>query len=59
MAASIPNPEARIGDTLRGRRGLVVGIAEVGGVVAFLVGRAASGRTGDTIHAAGGLHHVA
>jgi enoyl-[acyl-carrier protein] reductase I len=34
-------------------------IAEVGRVVAFLVGGASSGMTGDTIYVDGGLHHVA
>jgi enoyl-[acyl-carrier protein] reductase I len=37
----------------------LVDIAEVGRVVAFLVGPAASGMTGDTIHVDGGLHNVA
>lgn len=40
-----------------GRR--LVDIAEVGRVVAFLVGGAASGLTGDTIYVDAGLHHVA
>ncbi|WPP03236.1 enoyl-ACP reductase FabI [Methylocella tundrae] len=37
----------------------LVDIAEVGRVVAFLVGTAASGMTGDTIYVDGGLHNVA
>ena len=37
----------------------LVDIAEVGRVVAFLVGPAASGMTGDTIYVDGGLHDVA
>ena len=37
----------------------LVDIAEVGRVVAFLVGGAASGMTGDTIYVDGGLHNVA
>jgi enoyl-[acyl-carrier protein] reductase I len=37
----------------------LVDLAEVGRVVAFLVGPAASGMTGDTIYVDGGLHHVA
>lgn len=37
----------------------LVDIAEVGRVVAFLVGGAASGITGDTIYVDGGLHNVA
>ncbi|MCB4823934.1 enoyl-ACP reductase FabI [Roseicella sp. GB24] len=37
----------------------LVDIAEVGRVVAFLVGGAASGITGDTIFVDGGLHNVA
>ncbi|MBL6454055.1 enoyl-ACP reductase FabI [Belnapia sp. T6] len=37
----------------------LVDIAEVGRVVAFLVGGAASGMTGDTIFVDGGLHNVA
>ena len=37
----------------------LVDIAEVGRVVAFLVGGASSGMTGDTIYVDGGLHHVA
>lgn len=40
-----------------GRR--LVDIAEVGRVVAFLVGGAASGMTGDVIYVDAGLHHVA
>jgi enoyl-[acyl-carrier protein] reductase I len=37
----------------------LVDIAEVGRVVAFLVGGAASGMTGDVIYVDAGLHHVA
>jgi enoyl-[acyl-carrier protein] reductase I len=37
----------------------LVDIAEVGRVVAFLVGGGASGMTGDTIYVDGGLHNVA
>ncbi|WP_456306775.1 enoyl-ACP reductase FabI [Paracraurococcus lichenis] len=37
----------------------LVDIAEVGRVVAFLVGPASSGMTGDTIYVDGGLHNVA
>ena len=37
----------------------LVDIAEVGRVVAFLVGDAASGVTGDTIYVDAGLHIVA
>ena len=37
----------------------LVDIAEVGRVVAFLVGGAASGMTGDTIYVDAGLHNVA
>jgi enoyl-[acyl-carrier protein] reductase I len=37
----------------------LVDIAEVGRVVAFLVGPASSGMTGDTIYIDGGLHNVA
>ncbi|MBX9700547.1 MAG: enoyl-ACP reductase FabI [Acetobacteraceae bacterium] len=37
----------------------LVGIDEVGRVVAFLVGGASSGMTGDTIYVDGGLHNVA
>lgn len=37
----------------------LVDIAEVGRVVAFLVGGASSGMTGDTIHVDAGLHNVA
>jgi enoyl-[acyl-carrier protein] reductase I len=37
----------------------LVEIAEVGRVVAFLVGGGASGMTGDTIYVDGGLHNVA
>ena len=37
----------------------LVDIAEVGRVVAFLVGGSASGMTGDTIYVDAGLHHVA
>jgi enoyl-[acyl-carrier protein] reductase I len=37
----------------------LVDIAEIGRVVAFLVGGAASGMTGDTIFVDGGLHNVA
>ncbi len=37
----------------------LVDIAEIGRVVAFLVGGAASGMTGDTIYVDGGLHNVA
>ncbi|HUO53135.1 MAG TPA: enoyl-ACP reductase FabI [Rhodoblastus sp.] len=37
----------------------LVDIAEVGRVVAFLAGGAASGMTGDTIYIDGGLHNVA
>jgi enoyl-[acyl-carrier protein] reductase I len=37
----------------------LVDIAEVGRVVAFLVGGGASGMTGDTIYVDAGLHHVA
>ncbi len=37
----------------------LVDIAEVGRVVAFLVGGGASGMTGDTIYVDGGLHIVA
>ncbi len=40
-----------------GRR--LVDIAEVGRVVAFLVGGAASGMTGDVIYVDAGLHHMA
>ncbi len=39
------DPESRIGDMLRGKRGLVVGVA--------------SGMTGDTIYVDAGLHIVA
>ncbi|MGA1272360.1 MAG: SDR family oxidoreductase [Burkholderiaceae bacterium] len=34
-------------------------MAEVGRVVAFLVGGAASGMTGDVIYVDAGLHHMA
>lgn len=37
----------------------LVDIAEVGRVVAFLVGPASSGMTGDTIYVDGGLHNIA
>ena len=37
----------------------LVDIAEVGRVVAFLVGGASSGMTGDTIYVDGGLHNMA
>jgi enoyl-[acyl-carrier protein] reductase I len=37
----------------------LVDIAEVGRVVAFLVGGGASGMTGDTIYVDGGLHNIA
>lgn len=37
----------------------LVDIAEVGRVVAFLVGGASSGMTGDTIYVDAGLHHMA
>jgi enoyl-[acyl-carrier protein] reductase I len=37
----------------------LVDIAEVGRVVSFLVGGAASGMTGDTIYVDAGLHIVA
>ncbi len=37
----------------------LVDIAEVGRVVAFLVGGASSGMTGDTIYVDGGLHNIA
>jgi enoyl-[acyl-carrier protein] reductase I len=37
----------------------LVDIAEIGRVVAFLVGGAASGMTGDTVYVDGGLHNVA
>ena len=37
----------------------LVDIAEVGRVVAFLVGGASSGMTGDTVYVDGGLHNVA
>jgi enoyl-[acyl-carrier protein] reductase I len=38
--------------------GRLVDIAEVGRVVAFLVGGASSGMTGDTIYVDGGLHNI-
>jgi len=37
----------------------LVDIAEVGRLVAFLVGGGASGMTGDTLYVDGGLHHMA
>jgi enoyl-[acyl-carrier protein] reductase I len=37
----------------------LVDIAEVGRVVAFLVGGSASGLTGDTVYVDAGLHHIA
>jgi enoyl-[acyl-carrier protein] reductase I len=37
----------------------LVDIAEVGRVVSFLVGPAASGMTGDTIYVDAGLHNIA
>ena len=37
----------------------LVDIAEVGRVVAFLVGGGASGMTGDVIYVDAGLHHMA
>jgi enoyl-[acyl-carrier protein] reductase I len=43
----------------RAPAGRLVDIAEVGRVVAFLVGGASSGMTGDTIYVDGGLHNVA
>jgi enoyl-[acyl-carrier protein] reductase I len=43
----------------RSRRKRLVDIAEVGRVVAFLVGGASSGMTGDTIYVDGGLHDMA
>jgi len=43
----------------RAPTGRLVDIAEVGRVVAFLVGGASSGMTGDTIYVDGGLHNVA
>lgn len=43
----------------RAPAGRLVDIAEIGRVVAFLVGGAASGMTGDTIYVDGGLHNVA
>ena len=49
------DPDARIGEMPAGR---LVDIAEVGRVVAFLVGPASSGMTGDTIHVDGGLHNM-
>jgi enoyl-[acyl-carrier protein] reductase I len=45
---AVRNPDDRTGDTPRGRV-----------FVAFLVGPAAPGMTGDTIHVDGGLHNVA
>ncbi|MFQ3622827.1 MAG: enoyl-ACP reductase FabI [Acetobacteraceae bacterium] len=43
----------------RAPAGRLVDIAEVGRVVAFLVGPAATGMTGDTVYVDGGLHIVA
>jgi enoyl-[acyl-carrier protein] reductase I len=42
----------------RAPAGRLVDIAEVGRVVAFLVGPASSGMTGDTIYVDGGLHNM-
>ena len=59
------DPESRIGDMLRGKRGLVVGIANehsiAFGCAAKLRGfgaELASGMTGDTIYVDTGLHVV-
>jgi NAD(P)-dependent dehydrogenase (short-subunit alcohol dehydrogenase family) len=46
-------------DMLDGHLLLAADIAEVGRVVAFLVGCASSGITGDTIYVDGGLHNMA